>query len=417
MTDLVSGVFRTTAWIFLVKILSTAFLTGGALLAARDLGPSGRGVLVLELTVTSFTVVLSSLGLNVAMKIHLVSLDRPVTLADCWGLGLLVCPLSGVASAGVALVALPLAHVEMTSADLVLTAVYGTLLCASLLLLALLNAFGFNARASTLDMLGSGVQFALILGLGLLGYAEPRYFIGAVAASLLVQNTLNVVVLARGDLVTSPAASGAGWGRLLKTGGPAVGWSLGQSLTFRLDRYLAGLLLTPADVGIYSLAATATELLRLMPYAVVEVYFYRLASKASDLADFARARRVLLAAGLLCAGGLYLVAPWAVSALAGPAFEPAVAPLRVLLLAELAMSSFVVDTAALAALGRVQRASVAVLAGLVTVTAADLVLIPSHGIVGAAWASVIGYWLMVGVGRLLLRRDHAASISPVASPA
>jgi peptidoglycan biosynthesis protein MviN/MurJ (putative lipid II flippase) len=49
--------------------------------------------------------------------------------------------------------------------------------------------------------------------------------------------------------------------------------------------------------------------------------------------------------------------------------------------------------AGFAALGRQSRASTVAVATLATVVILDLVLIPSHGAAGAAWASLVAYWL------------------------
>jgi O-antigen/teichoic acid export membrane protein len=172
----------------------------------------------------------------------------------------------------------------------------------------------------------------------------------------------------------------------------------------RLDRILVGLFLSAAAVGVYSVAATATDLVALVPGALSQVLFQRIASRSVDRSTLNRARAYALLSSVAIAAALFLLAPLGIDLLVGPSFSGAVLPLRILLLAAVILSSYQIDAYALAARGQIGAAASATVFGLVVIVIADLILIPTHGIVGAAWASVIAYALMAASVGLVVRR-------------
>jgi O-antigen/teichoic acid export membrane protein len=159
-------------------------------------------------------------------------------------------------------------------------------------------------------------------------------------------------------------------------------------------------------VGVYSIAATGTELVWLAPTALSQVLFHRFATRSIDLSIATRARILSLVIALLTALTMFLVAPYAIDLLVGARFADAVSPLRILLIAAVFFASYQLDAYALAAQGRIGPAASATLVGFAVVLTADLMLIPMYGIIGAAWASVIAYGLMAAIVRVMLSRSN-----------
>jgi O-antigen/teichoic acid export membrane protein len=123
------------------------------------------------------------------------------------------------------------------------------------------------------------------------------------------------------------------------------------------------------------------------------------ASNRLAVVALGRIRTACLTLAAVLAVALFVTAPWLVRSVFGPQFAGAVTPLRILLLAELFISSYFLDTTTIAARGRPGYSTLVAFVGFTTVTMLDLVLIPRHGIVGAAWASVAGYMLMAILSR------------------
>jgi len=402
------GLVRTTGTVLALKALSAALVGVVAIVTARQLGPSGRGALVLLYAVASFALIACGMGVNVAAKVHLVSPTSSVTTSDYLGLSTALSALQVVVCLLLAITLLPRVHVHLTPAEFLVFGALGGSMLAQYLLLELLVAHGFIAVAATVDAAGSGVQLAIVLGLVAAGTRSFIPFVSALAIANALQILLTLVVIKRVGLPIMPTYQRSHWAALLQTGLPGIVVGLAQVLTFRLDRYLIGLLLTPGAVGVYSVSATAPELIRLLPLALSQPVIHRLASGAAVPEHFRRTRLQCLAvlAAIVVLGAV--LAPFAVRELFGPAYRGAVTPLRVLLLAEFGIAIFYLDGGALTAVDRVRSAATAATVALVLVVVGDLILIPRYGILGAAWASVAAYSTMGVTAHVLLRRHQSA---------
>jgi O-antigen/teichoic acid export membrane protein len=409
----VRGLWRTSAATVVCKVASSGAAGAVALLTARKLGPSGRGVLVLMLTLSAFTLLIGSLGMNISARIHLVAERDRVDCSDFLGLSIVLVIAQVVFCATIGEVLLPLVNVHLSvGEELLFGALAGSLL-APYLLNAAINAYGLITGAAAVVAAGSGAQLVLTVALYAAGVATVDPYVRVLIGGNVLQAVLGLVALRRVGVRLRPTFALGRWAVLVRTGLPAIAIDLSQALTFRVDRYMLGLFLNPAAVGVYSVAATVPELLRLPALAVGQPIFHRLASNSARVEDFNRTRRLCVGAMALAAGGTFVVAPWFVHVFFGDAYGGAVTPLRILLLAEFGITFFYLDAAFLAAgHRRVGDAATGALAGCVVVVIADLVLIPTHGIIGAAWASVIGYSVTGLVAHELLRRRNQAAWKP-----
>jgi O-antigen/teichoic acid export membrane protein len=378
-----------------------------AIVTARNLGPSGRGSLVLYVTVASFAMIACSLGLNIAERVHLVSPERPIPLGDFVTLGLGSVVLQGVVTSTLCALLLPLAHVHPSAWALAVVGGYGSSALLGLLTRDTLYGFGHNGTAAAVDALGSVMQLSAVVILAYTGALSiPRVIIGFTVANLIqVLATVTILVRMKADL--RPRRSLANWRRILRTGLASIGIGLTQAGTFRFDRLLTGLYLNTGAVGIYSVAATTTESLWVAPVGLSQVLFHRIASHSSTTQEITRVRRTCLGGTVVLAIVGFFIAPEAVRVTLGHSYVGAVTPLRLLLPGAVAIAMYHIDAFRVAGSGRTGIVSIATVAGFVMVTLLDLALIPSMGINGAALASTIGYILMAAITWRL-----AVSISP-----
>ena len=108
--------------------------------------------------------------------------------------------------------------------------------------------------------------------------------------------------------------------------------------------------------------------------------------------------------------GLILVAPYLVHLVFGASFDGAVDDLRVLAVGSLGVVTIKLLVDALTARGRPLRASAGIAVGFVTMVVLDVLLIPSHGGLGAAVAASVSY--LVGglaVAVLFTRADGGST--------
>jgi len=341
--------------------------------------------------------------------------NRRTVLSDYFGLGLLLTLLQIVVAAVLVAAVLIRSGVPVTLELDLLAAVYAGALVLAYLLVHGLYGIGYNEQAATVQVGGAAVQLVLVILLGVAAVTSPWPYVAAMLAGTLGQIVASMIVLAFGGFLVRPRVSIDAWRKLITQGVPAIGLSLGQAAVLRLDRIIVGFFLAAAAVGVYSVAATATDLVALVPGALSQVLFQKIASRSIETSTANRARLVALLSSVVVAAVLYFLAPIGIEVLVGASFAGAVEPLRILLLAAVVLSSYQIDAYALAARGQIGRAASATVIGLAVIVVADLILIPAKGIVGAAWASVIAYAVMAILVRVIIRRGPDASASRAAS--
>jgi len=260
--------------------------------------------------------------------------------------------------------------------------------------------------------------FWLLLAGGLL--AAGRLSLGAV-----------LVALAGSQLAAAVALSVLGT-RALREGGEGAGepdrpalrevivrlWRSGRFgqlsavvslLHLRIDLAVVAAFHPAGVVGVYSVAVLVGALLWLLPGALQPLLVYSAAGTESDR-DERSAAAVRLAVGAtgLAAVPLFLLAPAVVPRLFGPDYAGAGVALRALLPGIVVFAAGSVLAADFIGRGRPGWNTQASLATLAVNLAAGLCLIPSHGAVGAAWASTIAY--AVGAAVMLVRFRHASGL-------
>lgn len=402
--DATRGLLGATVSMVAFRAVSTLGLVLVSVITARQLQPQGRGVLVLLVAIASFGVLLSSLGVNVAARVHLVAPMDRIECGDYLGLAGTLTVLQMVVCAALGLILLPLVKVTLSFWMLGLFALLGASLLGQYMLNDALNAYGHTTMATSVEAGGSALQLVLVLFLAVSDEQRISAFVGALIVANGAQVVAGLAVLRSRQVAVWPRYNRIAWRRLLRSGLPGIPTALGQLLTFRIDRYLVGLFLSPAAVGIYSVAATAPEMLRLPSLALGQPILYRLASGSARPEHFRRIRMMCMALTVAMAAVVFALAPFAVRVVFGPEYLGAVTPLRVLLLGEAGIAVFYLDGAVLMGTNRLRHVAVAAMSGLAVVVLLDVGLIPRFGLAGAAWASVAAYSAMGVLAAVLVRR-------------
>lgn len=378
-----------------VSVVSLAIFLGLlAVVTGRVLGPADRGIVVVFMTLASMLMVITSCGANTYARVALVAQTKPIDLADYFGLSALLIAVVSFLAATAGLGVLSLTSSLPNAWVPVLLVVYSALSLASYMLRDGLYAFGHNLTASRGDPLAAATQLLLLIVV----WQALGLTLRLALVSITVGQSTAVVYLLLGyrryRLLCRPTWHRPKLVRQVLHGFPALVTNLGQSFVFRLDRIILGALVTTSAVGIYSVAATLTEVLLLIPTSVGQVIFHRIASGAIELRAVRALRLANLAVSSALAILLAFLAPWLVDLLFGKHFDSATTPLRILLIGAVAMGAYLVDIACTNAQGNLARASTFTLLGLTVVTALDFILIPKWQASGAAWASTIGYVTM-----------------------
>lgn len=165
-------------------------------------------------------------------------------------------------------------------------------------------------------------------------------------------------------------------------------------LNYRADLYIVAIMLSPRDLGLYSVATSAPQALLFPARVAATVTSPHIGGldRTSAAALAARcARHSVLVSALICAI-VFVLAPFIVRLLYGSAFLPLVPALRVLLVGLVALAG----ASPISSFYELKLARPEISLGLASVSAviciaATILLIPRFGIVGAATASSLGY--------------------------
>lgn len=361
-----------------------------AIISARHLGPSGRGEIVFVLTVCHLGSEFVSLGANVSGRIRILR-QSGVSIEDYLGLVMVL------ALAQAVLMAVILGGVGSIVLDLsLLTCVLGSLLGVTMFFAYMLVDAAFALRRTLetglRDLLIGVTPVIPLVALYAFGELSVALVIGFTTVGYLVGGRyLWTVVRRRIDRVRfSPPA----WKTIIRSGLPVLGGTFGQTLAFRADRLVLGLLASSATLGVFSVGAAAAELPRLLLLPVTQIFANRVATGEITMAGVRSLSlrlslgysAIMLAVGLL---GARVVLP-----LVGEEFSEARDLIAVLALSEALLGVYFVSAAALTGLGRFRRLPAPAIAGAIFLIVADALVVSAHGGQGVAWVRVFGFGIM-----------------------
>jgi len=180
----------------------------------------------------------------------------------------------------------------------------------------------------------------------------------------------------------------------LRFGLRSVAGSLAERLQFRADAFLVNILLSVSATGVYSIASGLAETLWYLPNALGLVMFSRAVDPKADAGRVAAAMtRTTLALTAVLAIPVFILAPTLVEVVYGPGFVDAGYALRAMLPGIVAYSVVAILSRYVVGRGNPGLSTAVLLAGLAVNVALNLFLIPRLGIMGAAIASSLSYFV------------------------
>lgn len=376
------------------------------LLTARLLGPSGRGQVALVATIATVTSTVALLGVEQA-TVNIAGREprhRPALATNALLIALLA---GGVLSGALAL----------------LTAVAPGItggLAPSLVAIALAVVPLLGARTYLQALAEADYRFAWANGTRLLAplLAVILNAAMAVAGALTVGTAVAAWVLGQVVVVAALAwfvvRRSVGFGRpdpglARRALGFGVKSHLGRVMNvgnYRLDQWLVGALVGPGELGRYSVAVALSETLFFLPTSLASAQRPDLV-RATPASAAQRAARVFRAAVIMTiapAVALIALAPAVCGRLFGAGFAGSADDLRILCLGAFGVVAVKLLGDALIAQRRPLLATAATGLGLVVTVALDLALIPRHGGLGAAIASLLAYTAAGATAGLLFLR-------------
>jgi O-antigen/teichoic acid export membrane protein len=383
------GTFLTNIGIFFIR-----FLIG--VLIARFLGPEGKGSLYLLITSVMMCATLGSLGLGPA-AIYFIGRDRK------WLPAILGNLLVVASSMTVAICALGFILLQYGPPDLYsqfsfwMWSIVAFMVPLRLMRLLMMQVLAGTLRIKEINLIELGAIACQLILIVVVVVYEKAGIGGALIATLVSEALAAICFLAmvvycfgapsRPDMSLLKALISFGMKTHLA--------NLMRSLSLRLDAFLLTALAANGiqSTGVYSISTSLAELLMFVPESIRLTLFPMVASssptEANRLSSQACRHTALLtgiAAVSVAMFGCLLITP-----LYGNEFSGAVVPLLILLPGTVALAQTDVIRGDLIGRGHPEVVALSALVSLAVTILMDVLLIPRHGILGAAVASTAAY--------------------------
>ncbi|MEW5985863.1 MAG: oligosaccharide flippase family protein [Chloroflexota bacterium] len=387
----------------------------GGILAARLLGPAGRGELAAAIVWAGVLGTVAQLGMPQALIYHTARDAEATPTIFTTALGLLLAQSAAVILLGQLLVSLTLARWQPAVAPAVR---YYLLSIPCTLLSTYLCAIAQGLRRFHLASLVRTAMAATYILALVVAFAWRWQGAGDVLALFLALQaaTALILLLIFLRLYGSGRLDGVRLRELIGYGLKAAGGDVAWIANARLDQFVMSAFVSPSALGQYAVAVSYATTLFPLSGALAMVLFPHVANGRRGQAG-GRIKRALAWNLVVSAAGaivLALVSPLLLPWLFGVEFQAAVWPAVLLLGGTVILGSNYVLSDGLRGLGRPALPSAAQLMGVGVTVVGLLLLLPVLGIMGAAVASVLSYgvallYLAWGLRRVLDTDGQARS--------
>lgn len=372
-------------------ILGMGVLTG--ILAARMLGPTGRGELAAILVWPMAIVTIVCLGLNQAIAYALA--QRRYSIDEVFAGTLVIGAVQAVVSTLAALVIIPLTLARYSPEVRHLGIVFGCFLPALIWGGYPGNVFQGRQDLRRFNFLRLVPAAVYLAGLVLLYSFRINSLKGVVG----VQICGFVVALVLGAaMVRRYYRPGIRWNRSVVPFLLSYGWktqltNLTNTFNQRVDQLILSLFVAPQQLGLYAVAVTLSNTVAVFPQAAGIVTFSRGSAQAGSAVHetIGRSFRSSLLWLLVCCAALFVVAPLLVHLVFGERFAGSAIACRILLPGALMLGLNQVLYGGASALGHPGLPSIAEGVSMGVTSVGLYLLVPRYGYLGAAGVSTVAY--------------------------
>jgi O-antigen/teichoic acid export membrane protein len=181
--------------------------------------------------------------------------------------------------------------------------------------------------------------------------------------------------------------------------------SISLFLALRLDRIVLAVAAGTRSLGLFTVALAVPETLRVLPKAVGQVVADRGRSGIDSVATARRHTRLFVVGHGVVLAAAAVVGWILLPAVFGEGFTDARDVLVVVTAAEAVLAIHLMHQALLVGFGRPKGIGLPQVVGAVVMVVLVLVMIPTWGIQGAAWASLLGYTALAGTSTVWTNRE------------
>jgi len=385
------GVARALGLVMIGSALTPLVGALSGPILSRALGVAGRGQVAAATAPLTFGVTIGTLGLAQALT-YQVARERVV---DPRALRQLIvrCLVSGVIlSAAVLALSGELSdHVGRTQHLMW----FATAFLAPALVVVLYRGLASGAQMFRLvageQVVSAAFRAAILIFFVSIGGLTTSTAVLSVAAPLVLGGLVYLFAAERMGAITQRVRRSArGDIRAMQAYGNRI-WlgSIGGILLTRLDQLIVAPLSDLTQLGLYVTAVNVAEVLLVGVNSLNDVIFATDSAESDDERALTSARLATLALAVV-GGAVALIAPIAVPLVFGADFRGAVLPTQMLVAATVVLVPGIVAGAVLTARNQPQLRSLSLILGAITNAIVLVLLVPTFGATGAAWATLAG---------------------------
>ncbi|MBI4845686.1 MAG: oligosaccharide flippase family protein [Candidatus Omnitrophica bacterium] len=387
---------------FTLKTFSVLFFSQFAylavsIIAARILGPSGKGVLAV---ITLYPILLFTFcNLSVYRALTVAVAEKKYKLADFCGSSFAYIFFSSfIMTAGFFVFYFNFPGFFIKEASLPLVALSLGILPALLAINLFTSILEVNAKINWINLKHILHSLVLLVSIAVTLLLLKMVIKGALL-SYFIANTFSACLLFYFTKKICPQKWGFNWQllkKLLKDGAKLHIAVIANFIALRIDILMLGYYRQSSSVGFYSIAVAMTELLFLVTMATQTVFFSKAAQLVKDKQDMAKKTMLIYRHSLViyvgAAGALAFLAKTIIILFYGKAFLDSVMPLLILLPGVVILYTGNGLVNYLTMMKKYLQLSFIFVLGSILNIGLNSLLIPRFDSSGAAIASTITYW-------------------------
>ena len=389
--------------VLLSRLANVGAGTVFVLLTARHLGPSGRGEIAIAFTLAWATTGVADLGTSTSGRISLLVPDSGVTARDVLSLTVVLIPLQAVLAASVvALLSLTSLNLSRGFGMAVVALSVATMMFHSTVSLV----YGLRRYGDVLAVEAALAVFQIVVLAGLL-WTDRLTTTSAVVGMTVgpVLGAVRLVQVSGAWRHSGAVRETSPWRTLILDGLSPMAGSISLFLALRLDRIVLAVVAGTRSLGLFTVALAVPETLRVLPKAVGQVVADRGRSGIDSVATARRHARLFVAGHGVVLAGAAAVGWILLPVVFGEGFTDARDVLLVVTAAEAVLGVHLMHQALLVGFARPKGIGLPQVVGAVVMVVLALVMIPTWGIQGAAWASLLGYTALAGTSTVWTNRE------------
>lgn len=388
LSSLAKGIAST----FVTNIGLALLGLGTGILAARLLGPGGRGELAAIQLLGTLLGSLAVLGLAESLAYH--SAKDSARASNYIGSSIAISTVSAICFIAIGFVVMPLVLSNYSEGVILAARVYLLYILYSALVALPQNALRGTGRYiawNTLRLLPVIMWFSIFVGSWLLGVVDAVQVAFAYLAALgllLFPCSASIKKLIPGSYAPRANVSAA----LLRFGGVAMAASLPQLLRSRVDQIAIAAMLSPESLGLYVVAVGWAGIGSPLIGALTAVVLPSVASRTTEderRRVFAKAARLSCLIAIVIASIAAALTPFLLTTLFGDSFQEAVRPSLVLIAAAVFTALNGVMQDGCNGLGQPILVLRAELIAAAVAVPTVIVLVQQYGLIGSAVASLV----------------------------